>query len=455
MNKTRTSKKGEIHWSPFPNKGQGDGVIKAFYEKKMLEFQKRGYPSADGITPILSFPGTIPHEMALWGTQFWMQQNFNHIGDLTAGEGEFDTTEDCEREVISWMADMCGAEPNTVGGHITNGGTSSNITGLLMGRQFLDPDATKEERLPQIAVIGSDETHYTGPKGCHILGIGDEARSSGYGFHQVSVDETGAMTCRVVEQKIGNLISIGVKRFILFLTAGTCISGAIDEIGAIAREGGLVDDLNKDFGGDIKIFIHVDAAFGGFVLPFLEEPIPFGFQFKNVNTIGLDPHKCARMPYNCGAFLYRKGLHEMVKRKVDYLPSGLDMTLAGSRSGAIPMGLWALIKHLGRKGFEEMIRPCRDLAVYTQDLLAEIPGIYPIRSRINFASFGANWDLENLNGLPQCLRNFTLRGDKIKEGSNDTNRRRWIVKLPVMQHWTDKHVDDFVEALTQYQLQRV
>ena len=39
------------------------------------------------------------------------------------------------------------------------------------------------------------------------------------------------------------------------------------------------------------IFLHIDAAFGGMVIPFLEKPIPFDFALPGVTTIAVDPHK--------------------------------------------------------------------------------------------------------------------------------------------------------------------
>ena len=62
--------------------------------------------------------------------------------------------------------------------------------------------------------------------------------------------------------------------------AGTTEYGMVDPI----------EDLSK-IACEHDIFLHVDAAFGGMVIPFLERPIPFDFALPGVTTIAVDPHK--------------------------------------------------------------------------------------------------------------------------------------------------------------------
>ena len=77
--------------------------------------------------------------------------------------------------------------------------------------------------------------------------------------------------------------------------AGTTEFGQVDpveEIGRIAEE--------KD------VFFHVDAAFGGFVIPFLEGcPLKFDFAVPGVSSIAIDPHKMGMSTIPSGGLLYR------------------------------------------------------------------------------------------------------------------------------------------------------
>ncbi len=58
------------------------------------------------------------------------------------------------------------------------------------------------------------------------------------------------------------------------------------------------------------VFLHVDAAFGGFILPFLRDlgrPVPpFDFSLPGVTTMSTDGHKLGLMPLTTGFFLVRE-----------------------------------------------------------------------------------------------------------------------------------------------------
>lgn len=49
------------------------------------------------------------------------------------------------------------------------------------------------------------------------------------------------------------------------------------------------EELNKKNGWDMRI--HVDAASGGFVAPFVNPDLKFDFRLKNVNSVSASGHK--------------------------------------------------------------------------------------------------------------------------------------------------------------------
>lgn len=51
----------------------------------------------------------------------------------------------------------------------------------------------------------------------------------------------------------------------------------------------FAEELNKKNGWDIRI--HVDAATGGFIAPFIHPDLKFDFRLKNVNSISTSGHK--------------------------------------------------------------------------------------------------------------------------------------------------------------------
>lgn len=438
---------GDPDWGKLPGRGwERNDVLGKVYEM-LVKAKQSTYPPV-GSTPVLSFPGAIPHELALTVMGLFAPLNANNIqchtlGDGHTGEDEFSVTTNCEREAIAMEAGLCGANLGDVDGYIASGGTEGNVMGMWIGREWLYRNGTCNTRKAvPIAVLGSYETHYSIRKGLQVTGIGESPESDGSGFHALGVGEDGSLELAELFNRVIDLDARGIRHFIIVLTAGTCIGGGVDRVDEIDE---LLDRVKRMF-TDAYFYVHVDAAFGGFVLPFLEAPISFGFESSCVQSISMDPHKMGLMPYSCGTFLCRKGLLGLIERSIEYVPGHGDCTLSGSRSGAIAVALWALLKHLGFEGYAKMIRDCRNMALYAQVELAKIPGISVVRSPINFASF--SWDQEKLKDDDPIAKQFTLRGSMIPEEFRDqAGRKKSLIKIPIMPHTTGEHIDQLVSAL--------
>jgi len=96
--------------------------------------------------------------------------NPNNIGCHTLGTSEkaFQGTQTIEREVLDVIAvDIFKAKPNSFDGYISPGGTEANIQALWIYRNyFMYEYAAKPE---QIAILASEDTHYSIPKGSNLL----------------------------------------------------------------------------------------------------------------------------------------------------------------------------------------------------------------------------------------------------------------------------------------------
>jgi tyrosine decarboxylase/aspartate 1-decarboxylase len=113
----------------------------------------------------------------------------------------------------------------------------------------------------------------------------------------------------------------------------------------------------------------VDAAFGGFVIPFLVElgySLPkFDFELTGVSSITIDPHKMGLSTIPAGALLYRqKEFLDKINVDAPYLISLKHSTLSGTRNSAAVAAAYAVLRHLGRDGFREVIKTCMDNTLY-------------------------------------------------------------------------------------------
>ena len=96
--------------------------------------------------------------------------NPNHIGCHTLGTSEkaFKGTQEIEREVLNVLAvDVFKAEPDSIDGYISPGGTEANIQAIWMYRNFYMYQ--KGAKLNEIAILASEDTHYSIAKGANIL----------------------------------------------------------------------------------------------------------------------------------------------------------------------------------------------------------------------------------------------------------------------------------------------
>ena len=107
-----------------------------------------------------------------------------------------------------------------------------------------------------------------------------------------------------------------------------------------STELGTVDPIPElsEICSDENIFLHVDAAFGGFVIPFLKQlhyDVPdFDFLLKGINTVSIDAHKMGYSAMPLGTLIIRdeKWLDE-ISVKSPCISSKKQTGILGTRSG--------------------------------------------------------------------------------------------------------------------------
>ena len=136
--------------------------------------------------------------------------------------------------------------------------------------------------------------------------------------------------------------------------AGTTYTGELEPVKAIAE---ALDKLAADGGVDVPI--HVDAASGGFVLPFLHPELEWDFRVPRVVSINVSGHKYGLTYPGVGFVVWRsrEWLPEDLVFRVNYL--GGDMptfTLNFSRPGNQVIGQYYNFLRLGRQGYTDIMK---------------------------------------------------------------------------------------------------
>jgi len=234
------------------------------------------------------------------------------------------------------IAELLHAPPH-YGGLFLSGGTESNLTALYLARSL---SHKKEIIIPQSA-------HFSLQKAASILQV--KLRSVPTKNYQMDIHKIP----KLVNENTAGIVAV----------AGTTGLGIIDPIPDIA-----------DFCTEEKLFFHVDAAFGGYIIPFLQKQgyrlPPFDFALPGVSSISLDPHKmgCSIIP--SGIFVIRnKKWLDAISVKTPYISAKKQASLSGTRPGASVAATYAVMRHLGQEGYMKIAKKCIDLTHYTKDLL--------------------------------------------------------------------------------------
>lgn len=280
---------------------------------------------------VLSSMCTYPHPIAVEAHKMFIESN---MGDY----GLFMGTYELEQNVLTMLGDLLhNSHPY---GYLTTGGTESNIQAV---RAMLN--ACRSIQSPNIIVPAS--AHFSFDKIADILKINvRKARV----LSDLVVD-TEHVTSLIDQSTVG-LVGI----------AGSTEFGQVDPI----------PELSK-IAIDNSIFLHVDAAFGGFVLPFISQHVPFDFSLPGVTSIAIDPHKMGMSTIPSGALLFREEkMMDFLRVDTPYLTISSQCTLTGTRSGASVAGTYAVMKHLGKEGYRQVVDRCMSL---THLLLKEVRNI--------------------------------------------------------------------------------
>jgi glutamate decarboxylase len=126
----------------------------------------------------------------------------------------------------------------------------------------------------------------------------------------------------------------------------------------------------------ISVPVHVDAASGGFVAPFLQPELVWDFRLERVVSIQASGHKFGLVYPGIGWVLWRDQEHlpEDLVFHVNYL--GGDMptfALNFSRPGAQVVLQYFQFLRLGREGFRLVQQTCQDVAVHVSEALGAMP----------------------------------------------------------------------------------
>lgn len=143
---------------------------------------------------------------------------------------------------------------------------------------------------------------------------------------------------------------------------GSTFDGSYEPVKAISEE---LDRIEATHGWDVPL--HVDAASGGFVAPFIQPELEWDFQIKRVRSINASGHKYGLVYPGVGWALWRDkaSLDPDLVFNVNYLGGNMPtFALNFSRPGSEVIAQYFMFTSLGREGYRRRIQAAQDIAVY-------------------------------------------------------------------------------------------
>ena len=152
---------------------------------------------------------------------------------------------------------------------------------------------------------------------------------------------------------------------------GVTWTGMNDDVEALNK---ALDEYNAKTGYDIPI--HIDAASGGFILPFLYPEKKWDFRLKWVYSISTSGHKYGLVYPGLGWVVWKdkKYLPKDMSFSVNYLGANISQVgLNFSRPAAQILAQYYNFIHLGVEGYTEIHSNSMDIAKYCHKAIGKMP----------------------------------------------------------------------------------
>ncbi len=270
-----------------------------------------------------------------------------------------------EKAVLEWLAQRLGMGQGA-DGILTSGGSLGNLTGLLAARRERGGRDSWEQGArggPPLAVMVSEEAHYSVARALKIMGLGSP------GLIKLPVNERLQVRPEMLEPLLRAARAAGRQVIALVANACSTSSGAYDplpEMAGFAKKNGL--------------WFHVDAAHGGAAL-FSPTYRHLLLGLEGADSLVIDFHKMLLCPALATAVLFRDGtvLERIFSQKAGYLlPEQQQVPWQDIARNTVEctkkmMGLkiMLLLKTIGEGVFAEYVTRAYDLA---RDFAAGLKG---------------------------------------------------------------------------------
>ncbi len=361
--------------------------------------------------------------------------NINSATWLTAsGPSQIELT------VVDWFRRWLGY-PNSAGGLLTSGGSAASLNALVAAREA----AGNPQRG---TVYMSDQSHAVQIRAAKIVGVRPEH------IRMIPSDQCFRIDMKALAHAVAEDRAAGLNPVAVCANAGTSSTGTVDPLEAMA-----------DFCEKQGIWLHVDAAYGGFAVVTEKGKILLR-GIERADSVVLDAHKWFFQPYEAGGLLVKdmRTLERTFTIHHDVLQDTLwgadhsnfsDHGLQLSRSFRA-LKIWMSVQTFGMAAFRKAVSKGMELASRASEYVEENK-IFELLSpvtlsivcfRINPAE--AHLDEEALEEINRAVL-ARIFWDNRALMSSTTLGKTFSLRLCILNHttaWSD--VRETLEAIERF-----
>lgn len=310
---------------------------------------------------------------------------------------EYCQTAEIEKRCIHILADLWHSpEPErTIGASTVGSSEGCMLGGLALKRRWQNERKKQGKPVDKPNIVFSSAVQIVWKKFANYWDI--EPR-----YVNISPDHPAMNRKDVISAIDENTIGV-------VSTFGATYTGLYEPIDAISK---ALDELKERSGLDIPI--HVDAASGGFIAPFLQPDLIWDFQLPRVKSINVSGHKYGLVYPGIGWVIWREAadLPEDLIFHVSYL--GGDVPTLGlnfSRPSAQVLLQYYNFIRLGKEGYYKVQKKSQEVAHFLSisinrmepfEIFTDGSDIPVVTWRLK-EGYTSNW---NLNDLARHLRIF-------------------------------------------------
>lgn len=366
----------------------------------------------------------------------WMEPQAEKLmaeafGTNAIDKDEYPSTARMEQRCTDMLGDLFHAGPEGVGVSTIGSSEAVMLAGLAMKTLWRARAGAGPERVPNL-VLGTN-VQVVWEKFCRYFDVEPRYVPMAPGRYVCDPDEVAA-AC--------DADTIGAVAIL-----GTTFTGQFEDVAGICA---ALDAVA--FAGGPDVPVHVDAASGGFVAPFLDPGLEWDFRLPRVASINVSGHKYGLTYPGIGFALWRdkSKLPGDLVFHVDYL--GGDMptfTLNFSRPGNQIVGQYYNLIRLGRDGYARIMGTLRDTARWLAGRLADDAGCEVLTGGDELPVITWRYRDVDAHALSHELRahGWQVPAYRLPEGAEEEPILRVVVREGMSMDLAGRFADDVAESV--------